>query len=251
VKDIDKALNKLRYFENKAKGHRSRVKERFWKEGPQSFSDEDLLELLLFFGIPRKDTRFLARQLLKKFDNRLDLVIDAPCEELLKIKGIGKSAILPLKVIKEVSRRYLEAKVKEKEVLNSPQSVFDYLLYRFKNLSREVFVVIFLDAHYRVIELEELFWGTLNESMVYPREIFAKAVKYKACYLIFAHNHPSGKVEPSSADIKITKKLILAGFLLGFLDHLIIGDEGYYSMANEGIIERLLKEIQKEFGAKL
>ncbi len=248
MSSFEKALKRLQKFENKAKGHRARVRERFWKEGPQSFSEEDLLELLLFFGIPRRDTRGIARELLKTFGGRIDFVIDAPVEELLKVKGLGEAGILPLKVVQEVARRYLRTRIKEKDILRSPEEVYNYLLYRFKNSAREVFVVIFLDTYNRVIEVEELFAGTINESAVYPREIFARAVKYKAYALIFAHNHPSGKPNPSVADLKLTKRLILAGKLLGFkvLDHLIIGEEGYYSMAEEGDIERLIKEVESK-----
>ncbi len=253
MSEFDKALKRLQKFESKAKGHRARVRERFWKEGLQSFSEEDLLELLLFFGIPRRDTRALARELLKTFGGRIDLVIDAPPEELLKVKGLGKAGIVPLKVVQEVAHRYLKSRIKEKDILRSPEEVYNYLMYRFKNSAREVFVVVFLDTHNRVIEVEELFSGTLNESAVYPREIFALAVKYKAYALIFAHNHPSGRPIPSLADIKLTKKLMLAGKLLGFkvLDHLIIGSEGFYSLAEEGDMERLSAEIRKEIEARL
>jgi DNA repair protein RadC len=253
MSEIERALKRLRRFEEKAKGHRARVRERFWKEGPQSFSEEDLLELLLFFGIPRKDTRAIARELLKTFGGRIDLVIDAPVEELIKIKGLGEAGILPLKVVQEVAHRYLKSRIKDRDYLRSPEEVYNYLMYRFKNHSREVFVVLFLDTHNRVIEVEELFSGTVNESAVYPREIFAKAVKYRAYALIFAHNHPSGRPVPSSADLRLTKKLILAGNLLGFkvLDHLIIGSEGYYSMAEKGDMERLFKEVLEEVEARL
>ena len=248
MSELEKALKRLSKFEKKAKGHRARVREKFWKEGPQSFSEEDLLELLLFFGIPRRDTRALARELLKTFGGRIDLVIDAPVEELLKVKGLGEAGVLPLKVVQEVARRYLKSRSKKADYLRSPKEVYDYLMYCFKNHSREVFVTIFLDTHNWVIEVEVLFAGTINESAVYPREIFAKAVKYKAYALIFAHNHPSGNPLPSIADLNLTKKLILAGKLLGFkvLDHLIIGEEGYYSMAEEGDIERLVKEVEKQ-----
>jgi DNA repair protein RadC len=236
-------------FIKKAKGHRSRVKNKFWELGPESFSDEDILELLLFFGIPRKDTRYIARTLLKKFNNRLDEVLDAPDSELLKIEGIGKNAIIPLKVVKEVAKRYLKHKAEKAYFLKSPQAVFEYLQYELKGLDREVFMVIYLDANSGVIKTEKLFEGTLTEAVVYPREVFAKALQNKAVSLILVHNHPSGNLKPSSEDINLTKKLILAGLLLqiNILDHIIVSKNGYFSMAEEGIIEKLNNEAYKLF----
>lgn len=234
-------------FYEKAKGHRERVKKRFLEEGPQSFTDEDLLELLLFFNLPFRDTRKLARELLQNFKT-LDKVLDASFEELSKVKGLGTKAVLPLKVIHEVAKRYLKSKAMQSEYLRSPQEVYRYLQYEMKNLSKEVFKVIFLDALSRVLGLETLFEGTLTESAVYPREVFAKVLEKKAVSIILVHNHPSGNLKPSKADLDLTKKLILAANLLQFkvLDHLIVSKEGYFSMAEEGIIASLERELKEE-----
>lgn len=234
-------------FYEKAKGHRERVKRRFLEEGPQSFTDEDLLELLLFFNLPFRDTRKLARELLQSFKS-IDRVLDASFEELIKFKGLGVKAVLPLKVIHEVAKRYLKSKALQSEYLRSPKEVYDYLQYEMKNLSKEVFKVIFLDTLSRVLGVETLFEGTLTESVVYPREVFAKVLEKKAVSIILVHNHPSGNLNPSKADLAITKKLILAGKLLQFkvLDHLIISKEGYFSMAEKAIIERLERELEIE-----
>lgn len=228
----------------KAKGHRNRVKERFLKEGPERFTDEDLLELLLIFSIPYKDTRKLARELLNHYKT-LDSVLDASLEELSKFKGLKEKSALPLKVVKEVARRYLKAKALKTEYLKSPQEVYDYLKYEMQNLTRETLKAIFLDAKSKILDIETLFEGTITESAVYPREIFAKAVEKKAVSLILVHNHPSGDTNPSKADIKLTKNLILAGYLLQckIIDHIIIGKDGYFSMAEKGIIENLEKEV--------
>jgi len=228
----------------KAKGHRNRVKERFLKEGPERFTDEDLLELLLIFSIPYKDTRKLARELLNHYKT-LDSVLDASLEELSKFKGLKEKSALPLKVVKEVARRYLKAKALKTEYLKSPQEVYDYLKYEMQNLTRETLKAIFLDAKSKILGIETLFEGTITESAVYPREIFAKAVEKKAVSLILVHNHPSGDTNPSKADIKLTKNLILAGYLLQckIIDHIIIGKDGYFSMAEKGIIENLEKEV--------
>ncbi len=229
----------------KAKGHRSRLKERFLTEGAEKFTDEDLLELLLMFGIPYKDTRLIARSLLNTYKT-LDKVIDAPLEELIEFKGLGKKAVLPLKVVKEVARRYLKAKALKSICLRAPQEVYDYLRYEMKNLKKEVLKAIFLDASSKVISIETLFEGTVTETAVYPRELFLKAFNLGAVSIILVHNHPSGKLEPSSHDLSLTEKLILAGSMLHIkiLDHIIIADSGYFSMAENGIIEELERKVR-------
>jgi DNA repair protein RadC len=247
VENLIMAINKekilLTAYE-KAKGHRNRVKERFLKEGPETFTDEDLLELLLMLNLPFKDTRKLARELLSHYKT-LDNVLDAPLEELSKFKGLKEKGTLPLKVVKEVARRYLKAKALKTEYLRSPEEVYNYLKYEMQNLSRETLKTIFLDAKSKVLSIETLFEGTITESAIYPREIFNKALEKKAVFLILVHNHPSGDVTPSKEDIKLTKNLILAGLLLQckIIDHIIIGKNGYFSMAEKGIIENLEKEI--------
>ena len=231
----------------KAKGHRKRVKERFLKEGAEKFTDEDLLELLLMLNIPYRDTRKLARELLNTYKT-LDKVLDAPIEELCKFKGLKEKSVLPLKVIREVARRYLKARAFQTEYLRSPEEVFNYLKYEMQNLEREVLKVSFLDSKSRILGIETLFEGTLTESAVYPREIFAKAFQKQAVSIILVHNHPSGDPSPSRQDLKLTKTIILAGILLQVkvLDHIIIGKEGYFSMAEKGIMEKLEKEIREE-----
>lgn len=244
-KELKKIVKKYKDIEKKVKGHRARVKKRFFEEGPQSFTDEDLLELLLFFGIPRKDTRIIARELLKKYNQRLDKVLDANLKDLLEVKGIGLNSLLPLKVVHEVAKRYLKAKSEKADYLKSPEEIYQYLMYELKGKDKEVFMVIFLDTQFKVLGIEKLFEGTLTETAVYPREIFAKALEKKAVSLILVHNHPSGNLTPSKEDIRLTKLLILTGKLLQFkiLDHLIISETGYYSMAEKGIIEKLEREL--------
>jgi len=244
-KELKKIIKKYKNIEKKVKGHRARVKKRFFEEGPQSFTDEDLLELLLFFGIPRKDTRIIARELLKKYNQRLDKVLDANLQDLLEVKGVGLNSLLPLKVVHEVAKRYLKAKSEKADYLKSPEEIYQYLMYELKGKDKEIFMVIFLDTQFKVLGVEKLFEGTLTETAVYPREIFAKALEKKAVSLILVHNHPSGNLIPSKEDIRLTKLLILTGKLLQFkiLDHLIIGETGYYSMAEKGIIEKLEKEL--------
>lgn len=248
-KEITEALLKrFERFNKKAEGHRSRVRERFWKEGPETFTDEDLLELLLFFGLPRRDTRGLARELLRSYQGRLDLLLDAPTEELLKIPGLGLNSILPLKVVHEVARRYLKSKTTSGVFLNSPQEVFSYLLYELKGVKREIFMVIYLASNNRVLSIEKLFEGTITESAVYPREIFGRAYSLGASKLILVHNHPSGNLSPSKEDIRITRIISLAGLLLNMrvIDHLIVAEEGYFSFAEKGLMEEIERELKRE-----
>lgn len=136
-------FKRLEKFECKAKGHRQRVRERFLQDGPKSFSDEDLLELLLFFGIPRKDTRGIARELLKKYDGRLDKVLSAPLEELCEVKNLGPKALLPIKVVHEIARRYLKARTLDVRYLRSPKEVYEYLIYELKG-EKEKFLWLFI-----------------------------------------------------------------------------------------------------------
>jgi len=241
----ERLIKKLKRFEEKAKGHRKRVKERFWREGPESFTDEDLLELLLFFGIPQKDTRGLARELLEAFGGRLDAILDAEPETLFKFPNLGPNSILPLKVVHEVARRYLRARSLGGTYLKSSKEVYEYLLYELKGEKREVFLTIYLAADNKVISLERLFEGTITESAVYPREVFGKAYNLKASKIILAHNHPSGNLTPSEEDKRLTKLFLLAGKLLHVrvLDHLIISETGYFSFAEEGVLEELEKEV--------
>ncbi|NPA40210.1 MAG: JAB domain-containing protein [Thermodesulfobacteria bacterium] len=224
----------------KAKGHRERVKNRFLEEGPGAFTDEDLLELVLMFGIPYKDTRGIARELLKKYKT-FDGVLDAPLEELIEFKGLGKKAVLPLKVVREAARRYLKQRALKATYLKSPEEVYEYLRYEMQNLDREVFKVIFLDARARLIGIDTIFEGTLTEAVVYPREVFQRAFQKRAVSIVLVHNHPSGCTKPSQADILITERMLIAGLLLDIklLDHIVIGKEGYFSMAEEGIIDSL------------
>ncbi|MCI4454244.1 MAG: DNA repair protein RadC [Thermodesulfobacterium sp.] len=246
-KKLKAKLKRLEDFEKKATGHRARVKERFFREGPEAFTDEDLLELLLFFGIPRKDTRKIARELLACFKNDLSNVLDAEPTELLKISGLGPSAILPLKVAREVARRYLRTRAKKAVYLRSPKEVYDYLWFELKARKRETFVVVYLSALSEVLHVDELFEGTITEAVVYPREVFSQAIKLSASSIIVAHNHPSGSLKPSQEDIRLTELLYLAGKLLHIklVDHLIIGDFGYFSFAEEGLLEEIARRVSQ------
>lgn len=224
---------------HKGEGHRRRLRNKFLKAGLEAFHDYEIVELLLTLGTPRKDCKQQAKNAIKKFKG-LKGVLDASLEELQEIKGIGPVNAFGIKLFQEISEQYLKEKIIGKEIiLKSSKTVFDYLYQSMQKDRKEIFKVLFLDGKNKLIEVEDLFEGCLTSSVVYPREIMKKVLKYDAAALIFVHNHPSGDPSPSQSDKKITEGLVSAGNImeLKVLDHIIIGDNKYYSFADEGLIE--------------
>lgn len=223
----------------KGEGHRKRLRERFIKSGIAGFHDYEIVELLLTLGTPRKDCKQQAKAAIKKFKT-LRGVLEAPPEELQEVKGIGSHNAFGIKLVQEVAREFLKEKILQKPICQSSKEVFDYLYHSMRDLRKEIFKVIFLDGKNRIIDIEDLFEGTLNLSSVYPREIIKSAIKHHAASLIFVHNHPSGNPDPSPSDKQITKDLIAASntMQIKVLDHIIIGDNSYFSFADEGLIEQ-------------
>jgi DNA repair protein RadC len=219
-------------------GHRKRLREKLLRTGISGFHDYEIIELLLTLGTPRKDCKQQAKEAIKRFKT-LRGVLEAPVEQLQEIKGIGKHNVFGIKLIQEVVKKFLKEKILDKPVCSSSKEVFDYLYYSMRDLKKEVFKILFLDVKNRIIEIEDLFEGTLDTSSVYPREIIKSAIKNNATSLIFVHNHPSGVPEPSESDKSITKELVVVGILMriNVLDHIIIGDNTYFSFADEGLIK--------------
>ena len=222
----------------KGEGHRKRLREKLIKSGIAGFHDYEIVELLLALGTPRKDCKQQAKAAIKKFKT-LRGVLEAPLEELQEIKGIGPHNIFGIKLVQEVAREFLKETILEKPISKSSKEVFDYLYHSMRDVKKEIFKVLFLDGKNHIIDIEDLFEGTLNISSVYPREIIKSAIKHNALALIFVHNHPSGSPEPSLSDKEITKDLIEASntMQIKVLDHIIIGDNRYFSFADDGLIE--------------
>lgn len=224
---------------HKGEGHRRRLRDKFLKVGLSAFLDYEIVELLLTLGTPRQDCKGQAKAALKKFKG-LRGVLDASLEELQQIKGIGPLNAFGIKLFQEVSQRYLKEKIVGKTIeLKSSKAVFDYLYQSMPKKKKEVFKVLFLDGKNKLIEVEDLFEGSLTSSAVYPREIMKTAIiKYTAAALIFAHNHPSGDPHPSESDKEITKELVSAGGVMEIkvLDHIIVGSNKYFSFADEGLL---------------
>jgi len=166
-------------------------------------------------------------------------VLEADVHELQKIKGIGSHNIFGIRLVQEVSRRFLKDKMMSRPYCRSSREVFDYLYHSLRDLKKENFKVLFLDPKNQIIEEKTLFEGTVDSSAVYPREIMKDALRYDATSLIFVHNHPSGDPEPSLCDREITKELVFSAKVmqLKVLDHIIIGNNCFFSFADRGLIE--------------
>ena len=220
-------------------GHRQRLRQKFLKVGLAGFHDYEVVELLLTLGGTRKDCKRQAKEAIKKFKTLRGVLAASP-EELQEIKGIGPASAFPIKLVQEVSQEFLKEKVLDKPFCKSSKEVYDYLNFSMRDLSKEIFKGMFLNAQNQIIEVEKLFEGTLTASAIYPREIVEKAVKHNAAALIFAHNHPSGNPEPSNDDKQITSNLVFVGNIMQIkvLDHIIIGDNKYFSFADAGLIEK-------------
>lgn len=230
---------------HKGDGHRQRLKEKFLAGGLQGFHDYEVLELLLSLNTPRKDCKQSAKLLLERFKT-LQNVFEADRQSLCEVSGVGPVNSLGISLIKQVADRYLENRILKRDVVKNPEDLKQYLNQIIGHRTKEVFTGIFLDAKNRVLGSDILFQGTLTTSSVYPREVIAMALKYNAAAVIFAHNHPSGDTRPSQSDIKITRQLFFALKYVGIIlhEHMIAGNEGFYSFAADGLIDRFGREFE-------
>ena len=219
-------------------GHRQRLREKFIKGGLDGFLDYEIIELLLTIGTPRRDCKEPAKKALHEFKT-LGGVLEASPLDLQKIGGIGPHNVFGLKFVHEVSRRFLRDRMMSRPYCRSSREVFEYLYHALRDLKRENFKVLFLDAKNQILEEKTLFEGTVDSSAVYPREVIRDALRYEASALIFAHNHPSGDPEPSLCDREVTRDLVFAARVVQIkvLDHIIIGNNRYFSFADQGLID--------------
>ena len=219
---------------HKGAGHRKRLRERFLQSGLEGFLDYEIVELLLTLGTPRRDCKQIAKEAIKEFKG-LRGVLDATTNELQKVKGIGLSNAFGIKLFQAVSERLAEEKIPKNIELNSIPVVAKYLQELIGRELKENFIVFYLDSKNCLIEHKVISVGTLNSSLVHPREVFEPAVALHSASIIIAHNHPSELVEPSSEDREITKQLIDAGRLLGIeiRDHIIVSRTDYFSFQQQ------------------
>ena len=219
------------------KEHRARLRERFMLGGAIAMPDYELLELVLFRSIPRRDVKPLARALLDKFQD-FNRVITAPAERLEEVKGIGAAVITDLKVLEAAAHRMARARVMQRQVISGWDAVLDYCHTTMAHRETEQFRVLYLDRKNVLIADEEQAKGTVDHVPVYPREVAKRALELNASALILVHNHPSGDPTPSDSDIDMTDRINTALTALGLVlhDHLIIGKSRELSFRSEGYL---------------
>jgi DNA repair protein RadC len=218
-------------------GHRERLRERFIVSGHAALADHELLELLLFGVVLRRDAKPIAKALLLRFKN-LSGVLGAPIEAVKKVDGVGEAIAIHLKAVHAILVRSEADTLKTHTVLDSWSSLLNYVKIALANETREQFRVLFLDKKLK-LQADELFGdGTIDHAPVYPREIARRALELASSSIILVHNHPSGDPKASTQDIAITRKIILAlqPIEVTVIDHLIVGSEGITSMKAIGLI---------------
>ena len=219
-------------------GHRDRLRQRFLKSGGESVADYELLELLLFSAIPRRDVKPLAKQLISQFGG-LPGVMAADAQDLQKVKGISENTAVLLKVVQALSRKMLQADVHKKPVLSAWKQLIDYCHVSMAHEKREQLRILFLNRKNQLLADEVQQVGTVDHAPVYPREIVRRALELGATAIILVHNHPSGDPSPSDSDILMTEEVIRAASALGILvhDHIIISKSGHASFKSLGILD--------------
>jgi DNA repair protein RadC len=215
----------------------TRPREKLLAHGPAALADAELLALMLRTGLAGEGVLQLAQRLLWEFDGLAGLV-HAGAAELARVKGLGPAKRAELAAVLEIARRALLQQLREAPVFDAPQKVKDFVALRLGGLPHEVFAVLWLDAQHRLIDMQELFRGSLAQTSVYPREVLRQALGLNAGAAILAHNHPSGVAEPSRADEALTQSLVCALRLIEVrvLDHLVVGTGSVVSFAERGLM---------------
>ncbi|CAM5217805.1 DNA replication and repair protein RadC OS=Ureibacillus acetophenoni OX=614649 GN=SAMN05877842_102348 PE=3 SV=1 [Ureibacillus acetophenoni] len=212
-----------------------RPRERLMRQGAQSLSNQELIAILLRTGTKQESVLSLANRVLTYFEQIHELK-HATLEEIVSIKGIGEAKAVQLLAAIELGRRLAQMQVNNRFTIRSPHDAASFLMPEMSSLNQEHFVVLFLNTKNQIIHKQTIFIGSLNSSIVHPREIFREAVKRSAASIICAHNHPSGVPTPSPEDIDVTKRLQEAGYIIGIdlIDHIIIGDHQFISLKEKG-----------------
>ncbi len=218
-------------------GHRERLKARFLSAGLNDFEDHNVLELLLFYSIPRSDTNVIAHQLLNTFGS-VSAVFDAPVEELCKVKGVSTHTASLIKLIPRLFPIYESDKTKDIEIITSTEDAGRYLMPRFFGKNNEEVHILLLDDKHKILACTKLFEGTINATSITIKKIVAEVMKYNATTVILAHNHPAGVAIPSRNDILTTKKIGQALYLMDvhLKDHIVVSDGDYVSMLESAML---------------
>ena len=212
-------------------GHRERLRKRFLEAGAEALADYELIELILFSAIPRKDVKPLAKALVKKFGSFAD-VVAAPVARLKEVEGISEGVATQFKIVEASARRFAKGQIKKRASLGSWSQVIDYCRTVMAFEDHEEFRVLFLDKKNGLIADESQGTGTVDHTPVYPREVVKRALELAASAIILVHNHPSGDPTPSTQDVKMTLDIIAIAAPLGVTvhDHIIVGRQGHASL---------------------
>jgi len=218
-------------------GHRARLRKRLIDGGTEALADHEVIEYLLMTAIPRRDVKPLARSLIQRFGS-LAGVLNADSRALAAHPGMGDTSAAAMKIVALAARRMARQEVAEQPVLGSWQALIDYLTIDMAHLTVERVRVLYLNSQNMLIHDEHVGDGSIDEAAIHPREVIRRALDIGASALILVHNHPSGKPEPSRADIDVTNRIAEAGRLLGIVvhDHVIIGRQGHVSLRSKGLI---------------
>jgi len=214
------------------------LQERFVNSGFEGLRDQEIIELLLSLCLPHQQSKKLAKHCNEEFGNLRGFLAASPRE--LERLGVNAHVMLCIRLLHELPAEVLRKRIVDMPVYESSKAVFDYLYYSMRDLKKEIFKVIYLNNRSQIIDTADLFEGTLDGIPIRPREIVETALQRMATALIFAHNHPTGDPSPSKSDKQLTKDLVFIGNILQLkvLDHIIIGENRYFSFADEGLIRK-------------
>ncbi|MFK3958250.1 RadC family protein [Guptibacillus hwajinpoensis] len=214
-----------------------RPRERLMKDGPETLSNQELLAIILRTGTKQESVLQLSYRIIQNFEG-LRLLKDASIEELTSLNGVGTAKAVQLIAAMELGRRVSRLQLEERYTVRSPEDGANYVMEDMRFLSQEHFVCLYLNTKNQVLHRQTVFVGSLNASIVHPREVFREAFRRSAASLICFHNHPSGDPTPSREDIEVTKRLAECGKMLGIdmLDHIIIGDQKFISLKEKGYV---------------
>lgn len=220
-------------------GHRQRVRNRYLMEGLDAFDDHQVIEMLLFYTIPMKDTNELAHKMLDEFGS-LSGLLEADPQEISRRCGVGENTSTFLSLVPSLTRRYFKDKWGDKPLINSSTKAGEYAVTLFAGRSYEAFYVICLDSQNRVNYPALVHQGTINEAAVYPRLIVEASLRHQANGVILAHNHPGGSLQPSGADLDVTRKIktALDAISVKTMDHIIVAGDRYLSFAEKGLLSK-------------
>jgi DNA repair protein RadC len=227
-------------------GHRSRLREKYLKSGFAGLHDYEIVELLFTLVIPVRDCKPQAKEAIRRFKT-LRGVLEASPEELQEIKGIGPKSMFGIKFMHELAGEYLKQKSLARPVCNSSQEIFDYFYHTMRDLKKEIIKIVYLNSQNQILAIADFNQGTVDSSHIYPREIMEGAIKHHAVSIVIVHNHPSGNPQPSLADISLTRNLVIAGasMQIKVLDHIVIGDNRFYSFAGQGMLQKCEEEMAR------